>query len=202
MAMFFFLASSDLIAGVDPTSASWTLYKVNLYQSGDCTGTPQTVLDNPAGETSNFVEGPTLGSTEIDNGTYNCVAVKMSDAVTFVPSANDGDDCVNGNSYTIYVCPNTESYYDPDTDSNIPCAAGENTMWVYISTYSTSESGGGGNDAFKPPTSEGDAVNGIKLGNALVVDGDSSHTFVIDTSGKVSDMGASCELDQPAFSFD
>jgi hypothetical protein len=209
--LFFLTGLFSIQAGVSPSSATWTMYKVLLYESADCSGTPQTLFDNSDGESSNFVENPTIGTASITDGTYNCVAIKISEAVTYIPAEDEGAECAAGSSYTIGVCPSGFSGTDADDGTTISCTDDtSDQVWIYLSTWSASVAGGDNqtNNAFIPPTSDDDADRGIKLASALTVSGDTTGTFVIDTSGSISsgitsdDGSASCGMDQPNFSFE
>ncbi len=201
-----FFTSQVAMAGVDPSSATWTLYKVYLYESADCTGAPQVVLDDTTGVSEDFVNNPTMSSvSNVDSGTYNCVAIKISDEVTFVPSADSGSECVSGTSYTISVCQSSQTSQDADTGASTTCTDGADTVWVYLSTWaSTAQS----MDTFTPPSTQGES-SGINLGSALTVseDGTTTGTFIIDTTGTVdtaatgADGADVCDMAQPTFSF-
>jgi len=200
--------SSNAYAGVSPSSATWTLYKVYLYASGDCTGTPETVLDSTAGTALDFVTNPTIGTATVTDGTYNCVAIKMSDTVTFVPSADEGTSCTSGTSYTLSVCPSGTSSTDADDSSSVACTDSADTVWLYISTWSTVSSGSETTNSFVPPTSDGDSTNAMQLNSALTVAGTTSGVFVIDSYYKVgtsstgTDGADECGMEPPTFGFE
>jgi len=205
----FLLLSSTAEAGVSPSSASWTLYKVNLYTSGDCTGTPEVVFNETAGTALDFVTNPTIGTATVTDGTYNCVAIKLSDTVTFVPSADEGTSCTSGTSYTLDVCDSSWTVTDADSAATSSCTDSADSIWIYISTWSavTSTSTGSPN-SFAPPTSDGDESNGIQLTSALTVAGTTSGVFVIDSYYKVAttatgtDGADECGMGRPTFGFE
>ncbi len=52
-----------------------------------------------------FAGTPDLGSATIANGTYNCVATKMWDNITFSPAAaTASNNCVAATDYTQDIC--------------------------------------------------------------------------------------------------
>ena len=154
-----------------------------------------------------MASNPTIGSGSVANGTYPCVIFKMSDQVTFVPSANDGTGCVSGTSYTIDVCSDFGSGAPQVTDNNgniTTCATAsgtEDTVWVYVSTFSSSTNGYSGHNAFAPPATNGDSQNGFNLASEIIISSTTTGTLVFGTDGKVAESNGSCELRSPDFSF-
>ncbi|MBF0274059.1 MAG: hypothetical protein HQK84_02385 [Nitrospinae bacterium] len=213
-------------AGVNTQTANITVYKINLYPNADCTGTAQTILDVSGGQSFDMAASPTLTSSSVTDGTYNCFAMKMSDNVTFTPAADTGTNCVAGTSYTIDVCKPisdgsggtlTPYYYNPEGGSTpsdaagySACTTGNDTVWVFVSTTSTATAGSSGHNAFAPPNSSGSCQYsgdpspgcGFKLSNAITVSGNTTGTFVFDTDGKVQDSNGACDMEAPNFGYE
>lgn len=210
LTLVFLLVAVPAVAGVDTSSTVIKLYKAYASTSGLCTD--PVVFLNAENDTTTYPHGysevdfdsanNTIGTGTIADGTYNCVIFKMSDFVTFVPVANEGTECVAGTSYTYDVCNRGETIVNPETGATTTCTAdNEDTVWAYLSTYSTDTAGL--SEAFMPPTAEGDATHGIQLEAAMVVSADLTGTFVFGTAGRVRTYseGNVCELQQPSFGF-
>lgn len=206
---------------IDPDVVKIKVYKVAFSFSEECTDL-QTVFDNgDSPETKNFLDSPTLGSGSLDDGTYNCVVIEMSDQVTFSP-VEDSDTVVDSNpicedakEYTIDVCradngdAETTKLIDGTT---VNCAGDQDTkvndrIAIYISTLSTTEPLQPGKEfneeanAFIAPTQDS-KEDGFKLENALVVSGSSEMSFVADFTGRVAEEGGNtCGVESPNWGF-
>lgn len=195
-------------ATVNATSATVKVYKVYFSSSGDCSS--PIVIFNGETTSAGFVQvnmaaAPTIGQGNATPGTYPCVIFKMSDQITFVPSASEGN-CTAGTSYTIDVCKDygagAPTVQNAETGAISTCDSTENTMWVYVSTFSTTTSGISTNDPFRPPASNGDATRGFKLTGAVQISGSATGTFVFGTNNKVDGISfSSCDMDAPDFAF-
>jgi hypothetical protein len=108
------LASGRAPALVDPTtgdpaSLSIGVYAFYISPNNDCSD-PVLVQDyGPTAEMKDFVSAPVLFSGSPAAGSYPCVAMKMSDVISVVPSSSFGD-CVAGVSYP------GDIYRDGETD--------------------------------------------------------------------------------------
>lgn len=209
-------APSICLGGANVTTATMSVYKAYLYTNSTCTGTPETIFDYGGSPQSyDLATTPSMGTGTVADGTYQCFALKMSDQVSFTPAQDDGTYCKAGTSYTMDVCqPRTgyaPNFYDPDGDTWTACASGSQTVWVYISTESTSTSGTSSNNPFAPPQTGGgcDAQAGsftecgMKLNNNIVVSGTTTGTFVFGTDGKVesNENDGECDMEQPDWGF-
>ncbi len=207
------LASPSVKAASDPENLFTKVYKMYVSENADCSD-PVLVMDAETvlGEAlipMDMLLGPTLGSGEIADGTYECIVLKMSDQMSFTASATDGA-CTAGETYDLDVCMDygveSEAAFttNPVTGVETQCADAEgtdDTIYVYVSTNSTGEGGGESSNPLQPPTSEGDAAHGIMLTSPLVVDGDAEVTFVIDGTGKVESNFGNCDMQPPTFGF-
>ena len=206
---------------VDGDKASWAISKVYLYTDAYCTEGKQTItilgdtVTSP-GEANkvDFAGTPDLGSATIANGTYNCVATKMWDNITFSPAAATASgNCVAATNYTQDICASDSAsdltmVYNPDNSSSYGCtldATGSNEwIWVYFSTSSTDNSNSSLADLendWHPPTSD-NLSNGVPLGAALVVSSTSSGNLKTTITDRIYDDGSKCEMVKPAFSFE
>jgi len=208
-------------AGTDCVSAdkaAWAISKVYLYTDAFCTGEKQTITI--LGDTVtiptlankvDFAGIPDLGSATIANGTYNCVATKMWDNITYSPATTTAsNNCVAATNYTQDICASDSAsdltmVYNPDNSSSYSCNLGETNewIWVYFSTSSTDNDNSSLADLendFQPPTSD-NLSNGIPLGAALVVSSASSGNLKTTLTDRIRDDGSKCEMLKPAFSF-
>ena len=202
-----------------PSSAKFKVYKVYMYNSEYCTGsyqTPFTYSDTEA-ELKEYVgTTPDLGSGTLDNGTYKCMAVNMSDNITFqiaTDFAGHATPCLKDTTYWMDLC-NNRTYYDPDSGDNNTCtndyATAEKT-WMYMSTVSDTTYQTTPKVQYHPPTADNTSA-GITLGGALVVSGDSSGKLVIDLrevidnasggNGVANGATMPCYMNAPKFSFE
>ena len=162
----------------------------------------------------NFFGTPDLGSATIANGTYNCVATKMWDNITFSPATTTTTtSCTAADNYTQDICASDNAssltmVYNPDNSSSYSCsldATGSNEwIWVYFSTSSTDSDNMTLVDLendYHPPTAD-NLSNGIPLGAALVVSSASSGSLKTTLTSRIADTGDGCEMLKPAFSFE
>jgi hypothetical protein len=200
------LASRNVLAtAVDPSSTSVKFYKMAVSTSALCTDMT-TVFSSDTGVTADLLQGPTLGSGSLAEGTYPCIAFEISKILDFVPSAGDGGSCVAGTTYHLDICgTNTVDNID---GTQTTCSGGQaNPQHVtfYLTTNSTDTIG---LHAFSKPTTVG-GNGGIKLASALVVSGDVSGTFVVDGRASVGPgvhtvtggSGNYCDFGPPTFTF-
>lgn len=210
-------------AVTSPTVATVKLYKAYMATSGDCSN-PVTFFDAASDPTTypngyaevDMTQGPTIGQGSLADATYNCVIFKMSDQISFTPTANDGSACVAGQSYTIDVCSShggstTPSTKNPETGATASCTAADgtdDTVWIYISTYSTSTTGSSTGSPFTPPTQASDATNGFNLASgAITISSNVTGTFVFGVNNTIATLpyGANgsdtCNMEPPSFGF-
>ncbi|MFH1874198.1 MAG: hypothetical protein ABH859_03310 [Pseudomonadota bacterium] len=212
--------SSPALAATNASSAIIRLYKAYMSTSGDCSS-PEVFFDAASDPTTypngyaevDMVNNPTIGSGSLTGGTYQCVIFKMSDQITFTAADDEGAQCVQDQTYTTDVCWNWNDNVvikNPETNEETLCTTmGEpaETIWVYISTWSTLLTGSGCEDCdgFIPPTTDGDTKNGYKLTNAVDLGSNIIGTFVFGTDGKVVTEQSGglerCGLETPDFSF-
>ena len=194
---------------LDPTFLRLKVYKFSVSSNVLCTN-PITIFENSSPDYQDVLSAPDFGNGSIADGDYPCVIIEFSDNIKFSPNANsDSGNCATGSTYTLDVCGSSSSDIVTMTDgSTKTCDGTEQIITMYLSTTSTSSSGGSGN-AFSPPTTIGDSTKGLKLGNGLVVSGSSTGQFVVNGTDKICDTDAvgcngaasACEMGPPLFSF-
>lgn len=205
------LVASQAMATVGTSEATIKLYRAYLSENADCSD-PVLFLDGEAEEAGFFevdmADAPTIGDGTIAEGTYQCVIFKMSDQVTFTPDATE-DDCTAGTQVEMDVCRDygdgsTPTVTDATTGTGTSCNSEdgvEDTIWVYVSTGSTtSEGGDGDHNAFAPP-SDSEPTNGFLLNDEIVISGDITGTFLFGTDDKVSSSFGECDMQPPDFGF-
>ena len=187
---------------VDPTSFKMKISKVAVSTDPYCTN-PVTIMEEATPQYIDMVAGPEIGRVPVPNGTYPCVIIVASDVIKVTPAANDGVDCFKDLEISFNVC--QAGLTTTNLDGTVStCTSGEDTMTIYLSTYSTASGGDGAtSNPFTPPTSNGDASNAIKLNGALVVQGEQANTFIADARGLVYTQSGSgtCDMQPPKFGF-
>jgi hypothetical protein len=187
--------------GGDPSSLKVKVYAVYASLSAQCTS-PRQIFRNDAGNFVDFLTNPILGDGDLDDGTYNCVIIKMSSIIKHTP-VTTADSCMSGIEYTGGVCNASDSATDLD---NVPIACAgdgtnagsvDNTVYMYLTTDSAASQG---KKAFVHPVASGDG-NGIHLGSPLVISSTSRAKFVVNANGKVVAGGGECGIDPPVFDF-
>lgn len=205
------LFASDL--NITPTLLKLKVYKFAVSTSPLCTNLV-TVVDNGSTPTEvNFLSSPNLGSGIVADGTYPCIVIEFADNIKFATGVNStSNNCVANVENALDVCRSDNSDTSVLIDGTTTTCGVQGTndrVAMYLSTGS-SDTGGGGTDAFHPPTSIGDAAHGFNLASALVVSGTSVGKFVVNPTGKVCDTadvgcggggGTTCEMNPPSFSF-
>jgi hypothetical protein len=200
------LWSSTSSAAVDPSKLLVTIYGVAVSTTTDCSN-PIVLFDAPAGIETDFLNKPVIGGGDIPDGTYPCVMINMSDVIRFVPSANEGSDCVAGTTYSIDVCRSdngcTFDIRNGTTFSSGNSAHGTNTSPSsdIVTLFLTTNSAAGGSNNFQKPTSTSDTTRGLPLGSAFVVSGTSAGKFTVNAQGRILSSGGQCGMNPPAFSF-
>jgi hypothetical protein len=198
---FFGLVREPVMAGVDPVSMKAKVHSVYLSTSPYCASTIQA-FEAYAPEFINFLIQPVLGA--LDNsqntydGIYSCMVFKMSERLYFKPAINTGG-CALDTEYLADLCPSSGTTTGID-GAVTSCTSAEDSVFLYLSTASTSTTLGTGNP-FAPPTAL-DATAGIQLSSPFIISGTRSGRFVINGTNKITSTGpGNCSLDFPAFSF-
>ena len=222
LATFAATCTADEASGdcVDGDVAAWAISKVYLYTDAYCTTGKQVISvlgDSGTPREANkidFAGTPDLGSATIATGTYNCVATKMWDNITFSPATTTASGgCAAADNYTQDIC-NSESgtellkVYNPDNASLYSCAVKtapvNEFIWVYFSTASTDSAVQSELDLesdHQPPTAD-NSSNGVPLASALVVSAASSGSLKTTLTNRIANGGGTCAMYKPAFSFE
>ena len=204
---------------VDADVAAWAISKVYLYTDAYCTTGKQVITVRgqvvTPGEANkmDFANTPDLGSDNISTGTYNCVATKMWDNITYSPKlTTTSASCAAADNYTQDICASDSassltSVYNPDTSSTYNCSLdatpANEWVWIYFSTASTDSDNETLLDQesdWNPPTSD-NLSNGVPLASALVVSAATSGRLKTTITNRVADDGSECMMYKPAFSF-
>lgn len=196
-----FLGSQNVFA-LDASSLKLKVYSVMASTSALCTN-PVTIFSKDSPTEVDFISAPTLGSGNPADGTYQCIIIKMSDNIKFVPSSSSGS-CVAGTEYVLDVCrsDNSGSTAAPDSSTTTSCTGtssspASDAVYLYLTTNSTAGSGG---DTFRQPDSTS-STRGLNLTSPLIVSGSTTSKFVVNATGKVDGSQASCEMNPPVFGF-
>lgn len=182
-------------SATSPSEVMVTIKEVWVSPNADCTGMTR-IYNNPSATAQDMVDGPTFGSVTVPNGTYQCVAWKMSDYLSFRPVANDAPGCTAGTNYDV------DLFRDEDPDLTSTCPDGsvitatgststrsEDNMCIYLSV-----NGNNTNYGMRP-------TEPFLLTSPYVVDGDQNGTMVTDFTGKVANNFGDCECQPPVFGF-
>lgn len=201
--------SAITLGASDPASLKVKVYEMWVSESPLCTDAVK-VFPADADDTNadapyvNFLgTAVDIGTADVATGEYPCVAFVMSDNLLVTPSVTEGS-CTADVEFTLDVCKNNG---DGAPVSTLPdgttktCTAGDDRIAMYLSTASTATTGGEENNAFAPPTTEGDATKGFKIAQAFTVEADMNAIFSVDGSGKIDGTGMDCEFHPPLFSF-
>lgn len=173
-------------AATDPESIFINVKGFWASANSDCSDAVKAI-DEDLGSV-NFAGNPDLGTGNLTNGTYTCFAIEMSDLIRFTPVADEGV-CSQGTEYEIDVFHDGETSTCPDgTVYNGTTGTADDTC-VYFSTVGAADPD---SDAFNQP--------GFLLDNALVVSADTSMTFVVDFTGKITGTGQ-CDAQPPVWDF-
>lgn len=193
------------------TSLTTTVYKVLFSTSGLCAAPFETIDFGSSGKALDVLAAsPEFGSGKVASGTYKCIIFKMSDTVKFTPTATDGA-CTGGTSVTLDVCKPftisgtsvTPTSKDPETGTTSNCSTANDTVFVYVSRFSTTTDASGTHNGLLPPAADGDATQGFKLGTDVPIDGNKTGTFVFDARNKVDGTTSpgTCTMNAPNFAF-
>lgn len=199
----------------DPSHVKITIYGVAVSSHVDCSNA--IGFNYAGGKEIDFVEGDTIFSQNLSDGTYPCVMLKMSDKIKVTPATTSGDNiCQAGVESEQVICsPANSGTYTPITinsdnsvtfGSNTACT-GDDIVTLFLSTAS-SHSGNNVPYAFNRPISsnsancDGDELEcGVNIANAFVVSGTTTGTFVVNFSGAVDVQDGECAVEAPIFNF-
>lgn len=182
-----------------PTSMKLSLYAAWVCRDSACTDCTQvTDNGNSPVEKNTFGENPIFFEGNPADGTYECIVMKISDAMKFIPD----DEAVEAfpeycsteveYTYDIYRAGESDSNLWKDNEGKIIPATGTPDdpsavpVYIFVSTDPTSV------DAHPHQT--------ITLASPLVVPGQA--TFVVDFTDQVSSALEHCWLETPTMSFE
>jgi hypothetical protein len=187
--------------GIDPGFVKMKLYKAGYSTSTDCSDmTVISVSETP--EEKDWMQGPTLGSGTLANGTYKCVAMEISSMIKF--SSSEGSDngyCTKDKQINMDVCRDGATSTLLDGSETSCQSQTANRITVYMSTGGSQGEACGEGCGFKP----GDPTY---LVSSLVVDGAQTGTFKMNALGMVGEYDTGeqgtteCAMDEPSWSFE
>jgi len=186
-------ADSTTLTG-DPSSISLGMYALYVSSNADCSDYTTLVDHGTAVDYKDFATNPTLFEASPTDGTYNCVALRMSDVIRFQPATSFGAcDASVEYQQDIY---RSDSDDDPwkDMDLNDIVGTGSDSIPVddHVTIVMTTDTAAAMGRGFSQNQI-------IPLGSALVVPG--SNTFYWGSQGSVATDGTFCGLEKgtPAF---
>ncbi len=174
-----------------PQQVKLKFFELWVSPHTDCSNMTK-IYDEANPSYQDMVAGPTFGELHVANGTYQCIAWKMSDIVTVVPDFNsDGGLCVRGQPYVKDLFRVGDSAVSPtgETITATTSTTVPDNMWVYLSTTGLES-----NSANSPSSP-------AKLQNAYVVSADNVATLVADFTNGIQDTGSACSPEQVTFGF-
>ncbi len=181
----------------DPSSISLGMYALYISTNADCSGYITVVDHGTTVDYKDFAAEPILFEGSPADGTYNCVALRMSDVIRFQPATTFGG-CVAGTDYQqdIYRSDSGDESAWKDIDLNDVVGTGTDSIPVddHVTIVMTTDTAAAIARGFSPNQI-------VALGSALLVPG--ANTFYWGAAGSVSsaDGQSWCGLEKgtPAF---
>ncbi len=200
--LIWLIISPNLFATTDPTEVDVKILAVYMSKDPYC-GSPIEVFTTSEPGFVDFLGGPTVG--QLDNskylydGTYQCVIVKMSETIRFVPLIGSGV-CVAGNRFESDVCGAGVVTTGIDGTATTCTASTGDSVYLYLSTASTAASFTASTNPFSPPTVS-TPTNGLPLASGISISGSSNLKLVVNLFGKIEVINGTCAINNPAISF-
>lgn len=176
----------------DVTRYDVTFYRFYLAANADCSS-PMLLEDYGTSPlTADLFTDPTLFEVRGEPGTYDCIAMRISDVFTFVPEVTVGP-CVAGTAYTV------DTYYDGETDfldvdgrpivgRGDDASPVDDMVDVFFSTNPAAVVARGYSPNQIVPLESGAVIPGTA-------------TFVYDLSGAATDQGGECRSGAGTYTF-
>lgn len=174
----------------NPSYVGIKVYEARASANTNCSNSIRIFADSSPSY-KDMAGTPTFGNGTVPNGTYPCLAIKMSDRIEARPAfTSDAGNCTPSTLVVLDVA-RGDLTQDPVTGVQTATTnGGEDIVWLYISTT--------GSDNVNAPWTP---ATPFRLQNPFVVSNDKVGTFVTDFAGKVRDQFGSCDCDAPTFSF-
>lgn len=170
-----FSSVSASAAAVGNSELALKIYSISVSTSALCTS-PTTIQSNANPDYQDLVANPTLFSGDVASGVYPCIILEVSDHWKIKPTASNAV-CTSGTEYTYDICQPGIST-DKLDGSTVNCTAGEDHIFIYMSTAAT-----GNPDTilgvFQKPTVDGDNQHGYNMAAAFQVSGSLTSTLTI-----------------------
>lgn len=119
-------------AAVDPSATTIKVYKFAVSTDPFCSS-PITVFSSDSPVETDLADNPVVGTGPLEDGTYECVMIEMSDVIGYVPSATDGA-CTQGTEFSKSVCDGDSRLLD---GTPVSCSDAGDRVVLYLSTAST-----------------------------------------------------------------
>ena len=205
-------AKGAALLGGDPSSVRIKVTGAWISTTSTCDDL-KVIYDGSNADYRDFIlNPPSVFSSELDPGTYNCVVLRMSDWIKFTPATNQGTMCIAGTEATQDVCAasptggNEWANVESPAGTTTPCGVGDIDEQVYV-WISSGTAPTGQTIGFQRPDTAG-AAKGIYLAQPLVIEEGKAVTayFNMNGTGLVGDQSRDgttkyCGFDQPTFSF-
>jgi hypothetical protein len=178
-----------------PQSVKIKFYEFWISPNADCSDMTQ-IYNETSPSYQDVVVGPTFGSPTVTNGTYPCVAYKISDVVKLTPNFNsDSGNCQTGVEITRDLFRGGDVSQSPtgtviNGSGTNPSSQVENTMYIYLAT-----SGNNTTNTGQIPSQP------ALLTTPFVVSGATTGPAVFDFTNGIEDTGGSCSPETVSFSF-
>lgn len=177
----------------DASAVNMKIYKMWVSPNTDCSDATLVYSEaNPSYQ--NMIDNPTLGTGAIANGTYPCIAIKMSDVITGRPNyTSTSGNCTPTTDIVIDVFRSPSASTCPDdttaSGSGSDAVPAQDSPCLFMST-----AGSDSNEGWR-------ADSPFPLNGAFVVSGAVAGTFVADFRGKIEDAFGECGIQPPVFGF-
>lgn len=186
-------ATTRAIAVTSPTEVNVKIYELWVSPNADCTSMTK-VFEDTSPSYQDMTEGPTFGSMTVPNGTYQCIAWKMSDLLQFTPQSVDGSCLVQQYTRDLFRA-NIPAETSTCPDSTVLTGTGslaspvEDRMCIYMSVN------GDNSNVGNIPSSP------MQLTSPYVVSGNQTGTMVTNFTNKIDGSQPDCDCLPPVFGF-
>lgn len=109
---------------------------LGTFSSGKCGGW-QTVFTNPTAGSENFIQDLNIGSGSVPIGTYDCIALQVTNFLSVSVNSNAGGACVGWTGQQIFSSGQGQSAYDLNDNvigTNSENIAANGTLYLFFYT--------------------------------------------------------------------
>lgn len=209
--ILFLLSSGAQAATFNVSAVKIKVYGMWVSTSQTCEN-PIKVFENVSPNEVNLVSNPQLGGGDIPDGSYACVMIKISDRIQLEHNATGACsgysiqpiDLFTPDVYSVLAQDQSSRFQGMFTNStqirgdgvlndllveessSFQASAGEDQMFLFLSTGSSST----GRGIYHRPRLLGDSVFGEKLNAPFVVSGSTAGTLTVGGLSQITDEGA------------